>query len=110
MSEVSEEDRKSRVQLIAEAVVAIISAGLVAILVAPRFIPNAEQVVRWPRFWIAVILLWYQCRVDLPEAWHHRRDDFGGLAFVLGLIALSLAVIWSALYPGSLGNWLLPSS
>lgn len=85
--------------LAAELVATVASAAILAMFLAPHLIPNVNQVIRWPRFAMGLIALWFVVRILLPEAWHHRRDDKGGLAFVLGFLGIVLFALWTLLYP-----------
>jgi hypothetical protein len=53
-----------------------------------------ERALRWPRYALVVLATWFVARVLLPDAWHYRRDDPGGLFFVLCMLALFLGAIW----------------
>jgi hypothetical protein len=58
------------------------------VFVGPFIDPRVYPFTRFPRFllcWIGAVLL---SRYWLPDAWHYRRNDKGGLAFVLVLIGL----------------------
>ena len=78
------------------AIAAIISGAWMAVWAAPFLIPNAHVVVRWPYFvmtCIALVMFWSW----LPDAWHYRREDKGGLAFVLILVGVMLWSVWHGL-------------
>ena len=55
-----------------------------------------ERALRWPRYAFFVVVTWFVAMVLLPDAWHYRRVDPGGLLFVLCLLAMCLGVIWLA--------------
>ena len=55
-----------------------------------------ERALRWPKYAVLVLATWFVARVFLPDAWHYRREDPGGLFFVLFLLAVFLLGVWLA--------------
>ena len=55
-----------------------------------------ERALRWPKYAFLVLATWFVARVFLPDAWHYRREDPGGLFFVLFLLAIFLLGVWLA--------------
>jgi hypothetical protein len=53
-----------------------------------------DPALRWPRYAFLVLMTWFVARVLLPDAWHYRREDSGGLLFVLFLLAACLCMVW----------------
>jgi hypothetical protein len=51
----------------------------------------------WPWFLGSGFIAWFAGRVFLPEAWRHRHEDKGGLAFALCLLAIGLFNLWHML-------------
>ena len=54
-----------------------------------------ERALRWPKYAFLVLATWFVARVFLPDAWHYRGEDPGGLFFVLCMLAALLLMVWT---------------
>jgi hypothetical protein len=76
--------------LIPAAPIVVYSVVFLGPFVDPRIYPYT----RFPKFLICWLLTVVVVRYALPTAWHYRRDDKTGLAFVLIFIGI---LVWNGL-------------
>lgn len=75
----------------------VASAGALGAVLASIWMPSAQEELRWLRF-IAFGVVFVSVVRWIPHAWHYRRDDRTGLAFVLIFTALMGYGVCAALF------------